>query len=233
MMKKYIVLLLTFTLLSCSPVSKYRDSPEVLSWEKDIAAFEQLDRTEIYPSSSILFAGSSSIRLWSSLPSDMAPYDVIQRGYGGAMLSDFAVYINRIVAPHPCRAIVLFIANDITGSKGDKSPREVASLFRYTLKVIRKSHPDTPVFWIAVTPTQSRWTVWEKIQDANRRISDLCAGNPNTFFIRTDFAFLMKDGKPDTSLFIEDQLHLNGKGYAIWTTIIKKELDTVLNAGKK
>ena len=57
----------------------------------------------------------------------MAPYPVIQRGYGGARLSDFAVYADRIISPHPCRAIVLFVANDITGSKSDKSPREVAS----------------------------------------------------------------------------------------------------------
>ncbi len=95
-MRRYILLLISLILLSCSPVSKYRNLPEVLSWENDIRNFEQLDKTVKYPDDAILFAGSSSIRLWSTLENDMAPYHIIQRGYGGAKLSDFAVYAKRI-----------------------------------------------------------------------------------------------------------------------------------------
>jgi lysophospholipase L1-like esterase len=163
---------------------------------------------------------------------DMSPYPVIQRGYGGARLSDFAVYADRILATHPCRAIVIFIANDITGGDSDKSPKEVAELFRYVVKVIRKTHPDTPVFWIAVTPTASRWSVWDKIQEANALISGICNQNDNTWFIRTDFAFLDLNGKPKTELFIEDKLHLNQQGYAIWTDIVKKEIDRIIPIAK-
>ena len=180
----------------------------------------------------VLFAGSSSIRLWSSLEKDMAPYPVIQRGFGGSKLSDLAVYASRIVDPHPCSAIVLFVANDITGSDQDKSPQEVAALFRIILKTIRKTHPETPVFWIAVTPTAARWSVWDKIQEVNNRISDFCDKTDNTWFIRTDFAFLDGNGKPRTELFIEDKLHLNQQGYAAWTLIVKKELEKVVPVTK-
>jgi lysophospholipase L1-like esterase len=231
-MQRYLFLLISIISLSCSPVRKYRDNPEVLAWESEIKRFEQLDKVEQYPRDAIIFAGSSSIRLWSTLDSDMAPYRVIQRGYGGAKLSDFAVYADRLIAPHPCQAIVLFVANDITGAKDDKSPREVARLFRYTLKSIRKSHPDTPVFWIAITPTAARWTAWDKIQKVNNLISDVCAANLNTFFIRTDFAFLNEKGEPRTELFIEDKLHLNQQGYALWTTLVRKELEQVLSVRK-
>ena len=124
-----MLLLSVITILSCSPVRKYRNLPEVLSWEPDIQKFEQLDKTEKYPGDAILFAGSSSIRLWTSLEKDMAPYHIIQRGYGGAHLSDFAVYAPRIFDNHKCQALVLFIANDITGSESDRTPEEVASLF--------------------------------------------------------------------------------------------------------
>ena len=58
-------------------------SPETDVWEKDIRKFEHLDSVETYPANAVLFAGSSSIRLWSTLAGDMAPYPVIQRGYGG------------------------------------------------------------------------------------------------------------------------------------------------------
>ena len=229
---RHILLLLSIVLLSCSPVKKYRDLPEVIAWENDIREFEQLDKSEKYSPEAVMFAGSSSIRLWVTLETDMSPYPVIQRGYGGARLSDFAVYADRIFAPHPCRAIVIFIANDITGGESDKSPREVAELFRYLVKIIRKTHPDTPVFWIAVTPTASRWSVWDKIQEANTRISDICDDRDNTWFIRTDFAFLDANGKPRTELFIEDKLHLNRQGYAVWTEIVKKELEKVIPVTK-
>lgn len=227
-MRKYLLLLISFAVLSCSPVSKYKSLPEVKSWENDIQKFEQLDKSETYPKNAILFAGSSSIRLWSTLEKDMAPYPVIQRGFGGSKLSDLAVYANRIFDPHPCSAIVLFVANDITGSDQDKNPQEVAALFRNILKTIRKTHPETPVFWIQVTPTALRWKVWPVIQQANALIKNICEDQKNTYFIKTDFGFLSENGKPIDELFRDDRLHLTDKGYAVWTTIIRKELMKVV-----
>ncbi|MCE5347601.1 MAG: GDSL-type esterase/lipase family protein [Bacteroidales bacterium] len=228
-MRKYFLFLISITLLSCSTVSKYKNQPEVLAWEKDIQKFEQLDKSKKYPSDAILFAGSSSIRLWSSLERDMYPFSVIQRGYGGARLSDFAVYASRIFEPHPCSAIVIFIANDITGSDRDKSPQEVAALYGNLLRTIRKSHHDTPVFWIEVTPTSSRWKVWPEIKKANDLIKNICDNHKNTYFIQTDSAFLSESGQPYDELFLSDKLHLNAKGYEVWTEIIKRELSRVLN----
>jgi lysophospholipase L1-like esterase len=227
-MRRYIIILLSFLLISCSPVAKYRHLPEVLSWENDIKNFEQLDKSEKYQEDAILFAGSSSIRLWTSLENDMAPYHIIQRGFGGAKLSDFAVYASRIIDPHPCKAIVLFVANDITGSDQDKKPEEVDALFKYILKTIHHSHPITPVFWIEITPTVSRWKVWPEIQKANSLIKSECNKEKNTYFITTSFAFLNEKGLPNDELFRDDQLHLTEKGYAVWTKIVREQLDKVL-----
>jgi hypothetical protein len=223
-MMRSILVFITLLIISCSPVRKYESLPEVLAWENDIRKFEQLDKNESYPGNSILFMGSSSIRLWSTLERDMAPYPVIQRGFGGSKLSDFVVYTSRIVNPHPCDAIVIFIANDITGGDKDKSPEEVAGLFSYVLKTIRKTHPETPVFWIAVTPCSSRWQVWPQIKEAGSLIENICKKQENTYYIKTDFAFLNDSGTPKDELFVSDKLHLNEKGYALWTEIIKKEI---------
>src|SRR5512133_2459941 len=140
-MRRYLVIIISLLLISCTPERKHKTLPEVLSWEKDTESVDPLDKTEKYPDDAILFTGSSSIRLWTTLANDMAPYNVIQRGFGGSKLSDFAVYVNRIVDPHPCSAIIIFIANDITGSENDKTPGETAALFRYSLSRIRKTHP--------------------------------------------------------------------------------------------
>jgi hypothetical protein len=220
-----LIVLISF---SCAPLSKYSKLPEVKAWEGDIEKFEQLDITKSYPSDAILFAGSSSIRLWSTIGKDMMPYNVIQRGYGGAKLSDFAVYTDRIIYPHPCKAIVIFIANDISGSENDKSPVEVSQLFRKTLYIIRRKFKDTPVFWISITPTPSRWAVWPEIKEANGMIKAICNSHRNTYFIDTEKYFLNSSGLPRSELFVEDKLHLNTEGYKIWSGIIKNELDNML-----
>lgn len=228
LMRRSLLLALSVLIISCSPLKKYETSPSVLAWENDIQKFEELDKSEIYSPDAVLFAGSSSIRLWSTLATDMAPYPVIQRGFGGSRLSDLAVYAERIFEPHPCKAIVLFVANDIAGNDLDKSPEEVASLFKNVLKTIRKSHPETPVFWIEVTPCSSRWKVWPEIQKATALIRKVCENQKNTYSIRTDFAFLNNEGKPKDELFVKDLLHLNPDGYAVWTDIVKKELRTTV-----
>ncbi len=224
---RYILIPL-FLLTGCSPLRKYEDLPEVKAWESDIKKFEALDKKENYQADAVIFAGSSSIRMWSTLSKDMEPYHVIQRGYGGAKLSDFAVYAGRIFSNHPCRALVLFIANDITGVPEDKSPEEVKKLFLNILETFRKTHHSQPVFWIAITPTSSRWKVWPKISRTNELIRKECENHRNTYFIRTDYAFLNDEGKPNDDLFAADRLHLNPNGYVIWSGIIKNELDRVL-----
>ena len=208
--------------------SSAAQSSDIKGWEKDIRSFEQLDSVETYPPNAVLFAGSSSIRLWSTLADDMKPYPVIQRGYGGAKLNDFAFYADRIMYPHPCRAIVLFIANDITGSAADKSPEEVRDLFRNVLATIREKFPDTPVFWIAITPTGLRWKAWTEIEKANMLIQKVCNEGKNTHFISTEKFFLNSSGLPKNELFGEDRLHLNEKGYEVWTGIIRKELRKII-----
>jgi hypothetical protein len=229
-MKNTLASILTTTLLlfiiSCSPLKKYKNS--VHGWEADIRKFEQLDSTRQYPDDAILFMGSSSIRLWNTLADDMKPYSVIQRGFGGSKFSDVAWYTPRIVYPHKCQAIVIFVANDIVGSDEDKTPAEVASLFSYTVKTIRKKLPHVPIFYIQVTPTKSRWNVWPAIQEGNTRIKNLTTKLHNVHYIETTNYFLDQEGQPKQELFIKDNLHLNEAGYKVWTGIIKQNLDAVL-----
>jgi len=227
----FILLWIFLLFISCSTLKPYRELPEVLNWEPEIAKFEALDKTETYPDDAIIFAGSSSIRLWSTLAKDMAPISVIQRGYGGAKMSDYSVYADRIFSPHKCSALVLFVANDITGSAGDKSPEEVKELFRYIHHRFRKYNHGAPVFYIEITPTWRRWKAWPEIKSCNETIKKWCESKPNTFFIETASAFLDKDGKPRQEFFRADSLHLNSEGYKVWNRIITGEVESVLGAG--
>lgn len=217
-------------LVSCSsPLHKYKNSTSTLNWANDIVNFEKLDKVETYPKDAILFTGSSSIRRWTSIKEDMQPYSVISRGFGGSKIEDLAFYLERIVYPHQFKAIVIFIGtNNLTGKPTDSKPEEVLKLATYIKRKIRAKYPETPVFWIAITPTNARIKAWSEVQEANLLVKKMCEQSENFHFINTDYAYLDNNGKPIRNLFVDDQIHLNESGYAIWTKIIKKELDTYL-----
>ena len=93
-----------------SPLKKYNSSSQ--KWEVDIAKLENLDNYEKYSNDALLFIGSSSIRRWISIKKDMAPYETIKRGYGGAHYSDIIHFSKRLVKNHKTKAILIFVAND-------------------------------------------------------------------------------------------------------------------------
>jgi lysophospholipase L1-like esterase len=224
LLARLIAVALFVSIGACHPVSKYINSYEVLRWESDIRQFDSLNRAEISDQNTLLVTGSSSVRLWDSIHTDLAPYQVMQRGYGGARLTDYNYYAKRIIKPHPFKAILIFVANDISGGNNDRTPREMFQLYKILVEQIRSNNPGTPIFWIETTPTPSRWHAIEQVRKANRLIRDYCIKNSDLFFISTYDAFLNSQGLPDSTHFRDDMLHLNPEGYKVWAATIKSSL---------
>ena len=226
-MRLIFAFLFLLLLTNCSPLKKYPKSS--YAWAlPEIAQFKALNKNTS-PAGSLLFLGSSSIRLWETLAEDMAPYPVIQRGYGGAHLRDAIFFPDALLGKHQPAMIIGFIANDIKSDEADESPRKVKRLFQFFLKQVQKRQPDVPFLWVEITPTKSRWAQWEKIKRLNQMIKTYCDKTDNVYFVSTASAFLDEAGFPKTTLFVEDQLHLNKAGYALWSSIIRKAIDEVLN----
>ncbi len=198
-------------------------------WEKDIEALELLDTKESDPDGAVLLIGSSSIRLWTTCSEDLSPYPTIRRGYGGAKYSDLAVFAERLIQPHQFRALVVFVANDISGKEDDATVEQIQQWVTHIVNVARRHQPNSPVFIMEITPTESRWKVWDRIRLANAMLRELALTTPNTIFVPTAEYFLTKEGMPRTELFRADKLHLNDQGYALWTEILKSRLNAHLD----
>ena len=196
-------------------------------WEVSVRRFERADAEADYADDAILFYGSSSIRLWRSIEDDMAPRPVIQRGYGGARLSDAKGFVHRVVHPHAARAIVVFIANDIDGRPNQPTPERVGEMFGELLANIREAHPTTPVLWVEVTPTPARFDLWPLVQQASDEIAARCEDDENAHFVRTADAYLA-GGVPNADLFKRDGIHQNAEGYAVWAGLIHTALDRIV-----
>jgi lysophospholipase L1-like esterase len=209
-----------------------------LAWEPDIQKFEAADRLQPPskmpgafpgPADVIVFTGSSSITFWSTLPQDMAPLPVINRGFGGSRLDAVVHYAPRTVVAYRPRAVVLFAGtNDIAGPK-PKSAQQVFDGYRAFVDVVHAALPATPIYYISITPTPSRWKLWPIVQAANRLIADHTQTDPRLHFIDLTDVIFGADGQPDRSLFRLDRLHPNPKGYAVWTARIKPILLADLN----
>lgn len=224
-MKRFLIF---FLIISCSPIKKYKGTGE--KWESSIEKLTKLNTKQTKDKEVILFIGSSSIRMWKSIEQDIRPYKSIRRGYGGARYTDLIHFTEQLVEPHDVKAVVIFVANDITGSKNDLKPKEILRLVKYIVKSIRKTHINKPIFFIETTPTSSRWNVWSQISYTNDLIRDFCSINDNLFFICTRSFFIAPNGQPIDDYFEVDRLHLNKKGYSVWGEIIKTSFDKNLDA---
>lgn len=224
--------LLIFILLISATQAQAAELPAwIAKWEGAVAKLEERDKTEADVKDGIVFYGSSSIRLWETLHADLAPWPTMQRGYGGASLPDIIHYAPRILGPHlgktnprRCKAVVVFVANDITGGNNNPTSETVVKRFAKLHQWVRSQDATIPFFWIEVTPTNLRWKAWPEIEAVTKQIRKEIASDANTHLISTAGAYLGIDGKPRAELFRKDQLHMNADGYKQWTVLVKAQL---------
>ena len=93
--------------------------------------------------------------------------------------------------------------------------------FEKFLDQYQQTYPDTPMIYIAMKPSTSRWQLWEQFQAADAQIKALIAQNDWVSFIDLSPSMLKKDGNLKEDIFIEDGLHMNKKGYKGWTKLLK------------
>jgi len=205
-----------------SSIKSARGDPD--AWESSIRKFESQDRLMPPSQNMIVFVGSSSFTLWSTLEQDMSPLPAINRGFGGAKINDVVRYTDRIVIPYRPRAIVLFAGtNDIADPK-PATAQEVFDGYLSFVKRVQAALPETPIYYVAITPSASRWKYWLIASEANRLIREYAKSNPHLRFIDLTDHLLGSDRKPNRSLYRMDRLHPNKRGYAKWTAVIKPVL---------
>ena len=121
----------------------------------------------------------------------------------------------------------MYVGNDIVAGEKDKTPDQVLELYKYIVKRIRTKHARIPITWLAISPSEKRWAVWDKVQQANALIKNYSQSEPDMYFIDAGNNFLGEDGKPISKYYKDDKLHYNEMGYNIWGNAIKKEVKEI------
>lgn len=216
------IFLLLFTVVFASA-----DEP----FENEIRAFEKSDALAPPPKDGALFIGSSSFRMWKNMDKDFPEIPVINRGFGGAHISDCVRYVPRIVTPYHPRVVFLYAGgNDLNSGK---SVDTVVHDFSEFVKAVHAANPKQKIAYVASRTSIARWAQRDAVKQINDRIAAVCQKNPLLHFIDSNEGFLNEKGEPKKEFLLEDNLHLNAVGYAWWAKVLHQPaVDYYNKAGK-
>ncbi|MGZ5219569.1 MAG: GDSL-type esterase/lipase family protein [Chitinophagaceae bacterium] len=192
-------------------------------WD-DIQSFKNADSVSFPPKNAILFIGSSSFTMWKDVQKDFPAYTIVNRGFGGSSLLDVIRYANDIILLYHPKQIVIYCGeNDLAGS--DKVTAQIVlDRFKQLFGLIRDSYPKAKLTYVSMKPSPSRLHLMPKMKEANLLIKIFLKKKRKTSFVDVYQKMLNEEGTPMKEIFLDDNLHMNAKGYAIWQNLIEPHL---------
>ncbi|MGZ0657252.1 GDSL-type esterase/lipase family protein [Coraliomargarita sp. W4R72] len=190
---------------------------------KSFQLWEAEDAGNLPKRDAILAIGSSSMRMWKSIKTDLAPAEVIHRGFGGSTMNSVLLMMNFFQRYESETVLVYQGDNDLVG-KNSSVERYIASCQKF-IDAILAARPDTQIYFLSTKPSPARQAALGRYKEANQRIEALCAKSEQLHYIDVLSPMMVDENTVKDDLFLEDQVHMNKKGYAIWTPIVRQALD--------
>ncbi|MBS1663402.1 MAG: alpha/beta hydrolase fold domain-containing protein [Bacteroidetes bacterium] len=186
----------------------------------EIAAFKEQDKINPPPASPILFVGSSSFRKWTDVNQAFPGYPIINRGFGGSILTDVIRYAYDIIIPYKPKQVVIYCGENDLATPDHIPASEVVNRFKTLFTIIRQNLPAATIDFVSIKPSPVRAAIQGKVIEANKAIGQFLQRQPNAHFINVYNAMLDAKGNMRKELFLEDMLHMRPNGYAIWKEIM-------------
>lgn len=190
-------------------------------YESEVRELEQRLPTGELSYDTVTFYGSSSIRLWETLPADFPETPLLNLGFGGSTLAACAHFFNRLIVPCRPKKLVLYAGDNDLGD--GRSPDDVLHSFEQLQERRASGLPESSLLVMAIKPSPSRWNLRDRICRANDLMQSAAEKTPNTYFIDTYSPLLNDDGTPRREYFQADGLHLSPAGYRAWTKLLNVE----------
>ena len=229
-----VLLILSLAIVSCAEESavatKALENPQEASPEiptldptrYDDAINSFLYKDKIFPPAKggIVMVGSSSFALWNQqMPQDLAPLDVIPRGFGGSTLRDVLHFADKIITPYQPRALVVYEGDNDISSYG-VTPQEMREDYLTLFDRLQQANAGARLYVVSIKPSISRTADWPQQQAANALLKAMCDEHPLMTYIDTARLMFDEQGALNHSLFV-DGVHMNGAGYRLWREEIR------------
>ncbi len=191
------------------------------NFDPEINYYRQVDTVGQLPQNPILFIGSSSIKNWIKLDSAFVGYPILNRGFGGSTFEDVINYADDVILKYDPKQIVIYCGENDFAAVDTISPEIVFSRFVNLISVIRNKYTDVPIIYISLKPSPSKINMMHKIIAFNSMVAVYSVQQSNITFANIYSRMLTPDGRPDTTYFYDDKLHMNEKGYAVWNEVLR------------
>ncbi len=210
--------------LLCSTVaSPFIDAqPDSKAWNDAKSRFTNIEQSSPVDEGVLLFTGSSSIAMWRTLARDISPLPYMNRAISGTTLEEWAINARSSISGYDPAAVIIYAGdNDI--AKGRSAEQVLESFKRFTTE-LRKDIPMTPIVFLSIKPSPSRWSQWDSMKKANDLVKNYISKGKNLVYVDTGGTLLDKGGVVRPELFLKDGLHLNEAGYKNWATVLNPVL---------
>lgn len=115
--------------------------------------------------------------------------------------------------------------NDLVGAKhDDKAVSRFLDNCKKFSEIMKESRPDVTIYFMSPKPSPARWKLWPYYQEAFRLLKDYARETENIKIIDITSTMLDEKGVVREDIFKPDRLHMNAKGYEIWTREVRKAL---------
>ena len=101
--------------------------------------------------------------------------------------------------------------------------------FKKFLSLVRNEFGNIKVYVIGIKPSVNRLYLDKEERIFNSSIKLLASQDAYLEYIDVWDSMLSEDGSRMPELFIEDGLHMNKKGYEVWTKQVRKSLSKDFN----
>lgn len=193
-------------------------------YAREIAEFRRLDREKPPAKGQIVFIGSSSFTRWIEVGKAFPRHKILNRAFGGSTLLDVTARLDDVVFPYEPRQVVMYCGENDFAIDESLTPALVVGRFKVVFQRVREKLPSVSFVYVSMKPSPSRWHLATKFGEANAAIKAFLAKERRTAFVDVWPVMLDQDRTPRPELFVEDRLHVNEKGYALWTPLIEKVL---------
>ena len=191
-------------------------------FEREIAVLkrkvEQLENQKALT----VFYGSSTIRLWKNMAQDLAPYQTLNLGFGGAFIHSLSHYFEHLFDGIAPKNIMLYLGgNDLTlGFGADQIIAEISSF----IQKIHKKFPKANIYNIAIKPSLERKKELSKIKMINAGVQALSEKLPYLNQLGL-YQKLVDSNRIRKDMLLQDGLHLNEKGYKVLKELVLSGLE--------
>ena len=214
---KVMITLVTYLIVLQAVVAQQPAKPPFF---KDVSALKSKDSAAYPAPNSILFTGSSSFTKWTDIQAYFPGYKIVNRAFGGSSLPDLIRYADEVIIPYQPKQIAIYCGDNDLATSDSITPQIVLTRFIQLFTQIRSKLPATHILYVAIKPSPSRERLMPKMVQANMLIKNFLKAKSHTAFADVYHPMLVKGGKPNPTLFLEDRLHMNASGYVIWQKVL-------------